>query len=55
MASGGGRGTGVSARGAGAEPPLKSRVFVELVKEVLAREVLRGHTTARPRRARSGK
>jgi DNA-binding transcriptional LysR family regulator len=47
----------VFAQGASAEPPLKSRVFVELVKEilVLAREVLRGHTTARPRRARSGK
>ncbi|MEZ4403770.1 MAG: LysR substrate-binding domain-containing protein [Kofleriaceae bacterium] len=46
---------------ASAEPPLKARRFVELVKRVLADEVLaatpaprrRGHVTARPSRARS--
>lgn len=46
----------VFAQGASAEPPLKSRRFVELVTELMDREVLRRpprQATARPSRARS--
>ena len=44
----------VYAQGPGATPPLKSRLFVEHLKQVLAREAA-AQASARPRRARSGR